>query len=186
MLGLPESVFANESVCEDDQLSHDGGERMRASGRRDGCRRRVFLYRRRFRRRLASSRFVRAKPCLACGSCSPSSVQDRREGRTDQTPPRLQAQGRTIPPARSLEGGHPPRIDPHINPIRAHPSCKGQGVRGPGAPTEGLSTSKSRLLSALHFGDRGVIASLSIARAWRSRDEGRRRLWIATSLRSLR
>ncbi len=29
-----------------------------------------------------------------------------------------------IPPARSLGGGHRPRIDPHISPIRAEPSCK--------------------------------------------------------------
>ena len=35
--------------------------------------------------------FVLANPCLACETCSPSSVQDRREGRTDQAHPRCQA-----------------------------------------------------------------------------------------------
>ena len=40
------------------------------------------------------ARLVRARPCLACGTCSPSSVQDKREGRTDQALPRRTADSR--------------------------------------------------------------------------------------------
>ena len=64
------------------------------------------LYRRRCRRRLAL-RLVRAKPCLACGTCSPSSVQDSREGQTDQAHPRFASQG-VHDPARPTARGWPP------------------------------------------------------------------------------
>jgi hypothetical protein len=40
-------------------------------------------------RRLGFARLVRARPCLAYGTCSPSSVQAKREGRTDQALPRF-------------------------------------------------------------------------------------------------
>ena len=70
------------------------------------------LYTRPRRRRLSASRFLRTKPCLACGTCSPSSVQDKREdGRTNLIPGSCQGvRGPDCP----LSGGWPSAGE-HIN-----------------------------------------------------------------------
>ena len=91
--------------------------------------RRARLYKRRCRRRLRFQRFVRAISDLACGTRSQSSVQDKREGRTDQAPSRFCTEGYAVPPARRPAGGHPLDVSPKSSQIRANGNMLGDSRR---------------------------------------------------------
>ena len=64
---------------------------------------------------------VRTLPCLACGTCSLSSVEDKSRRTGGPSSPAVPTpRGHTVPPARAGAGGHRPRAPPRLQRFAPH------------------------------------------------------------------